>query len=345
MLTAEELLEGPRGRGLCIAVAEQLYGEDWPAWYADNLGGLDIVIEAINDVDATPVSHWRDPMSFADPVEVSVSSAMYWQQPDECDVVAADPGVVAALYPIAEAVADAPASAWWDTPVDLSALRYTSRFDEDENPSLPALTGGRERLDQWHSDAVTHERRTAWTRRGSPAAPITGRWWSVPTPTGLVTTTRPLPGLGSIKLIWEEDSFDQDRAQVWPMTATCTPRVWEIDRPQAWVRLVDEYPLKVTNSRRHDWYHVTGRVGTWRMPDWAAVAADWDAVHLSVAGYLTTATRALPLADGDAATVLAGCDPDQTWWLNDVLTTNADPELWHRADDSDVPVLAWSRST
>ena len=51
------------------------------------------------------------------------------------------------------------------------------------------------------------------------------------------------------------------------------------------------------------------------LPDWRGIADDGDAVHLSVAGYLTTATRMLPLADPASATVLAGCNPHQMWWL------------------------------
>lgn len=97
-------------------------------------------------------------------------------------------------------------------------------------------------------------------------------------------------------------------------------------------------------SRRHDWYRTTGRAGAWCIPDWAAVAQDWDAVHVSVAGYLTTATRALDLADGTTATMLAGWNPDQTWWLTDaVTTTTAQPEHWVNPQDLDGPDFAWRR--
>ncbi len=87
----------------------------------------------------------------------------------------------------------------------------------------------------------------------------------------------------------------------------------------------------------------TGRAGTWLIPDWSAVAADWDAVHVSVAGYLTTATRALPVADGTAATMLAGWNPDQTWWLTDILaTTTPHPaESWHNPEDPDGSDFGW----
>lgn len=345
MLTTDDLLQSPRGRGLCIAVARRLYGEDWPAWYGDHLGRSDVVVQALDNVDPTPVRDWRDPLSFAEDMEFTVGNAMYWQEPPEDDAVAADPDVTAALRPVAAAVVTAPAAAWWDHAVDLAALRYTSRYDADEEPSAPAITGARRRLAGWRTDTINEERRADQELPSDATAPVSGRWWSTPTTANLVTTTRSLPGLGSIQLAWEEDSFGQDRAAIWPLLATRAPRVWEIDRPQAWIRLVDEYPLEVTYSRRHDWYRTTGWVATWRVPDWTAVAADWDAVHLSVAGYLTTATRAHSLADG-AGTVLAGWDPDQTWWLNDVLAPSGPgPESWRRSDHPDAPALGWRRTS
>ena len=91
--------------------------------------------------------------------------------------------------------------------------------------------------------------------------------------------------------------------------------------------------MDVTPARRHDWYRTTGHVGTWFIPDWSAVAEEWDAVHLSVAAYLTIATRALPLARSGAATMLAGWNSDQTWWLTDILGAGAGPPTaWHNEE-------------
>jgi hypothetical protein len=325
-----------------MAVAHRLNEEVWSAWHAGDTAGRDVLIRVLEAVDPTPVYAWRDPLVFLEPMDRSVSNAMYWQPPHEEDVMAADPGVIAALRPVADAVASSPAAAWWSTPVDLAALRYTSLFDDAHPPSRPTLTGARERLHRWRAEMLGDDRAAATDRPADPAAPLSGCWWSTPAMASLITTTRPLPGLGSIELAWEEDSFGQRSALVWPLTTTRVPRVWEIDGPEAWVRLVNRYPLDVTNARRHDWYRTTGRVGTWRIPNWRAVADECDAVHVSVAGYLTTATRALPLADGDSATVLAGWNPDQTWWLTDVLaTTTSQPESWHGADDPSGRDLAW----
>jgi hypothetical protein len=125
-------------------------------------------------------------------------------------------------------------------------------------------------------------------------------------------------GPAGLRLI--EDSLGWDRATVHPVAVPDGSRILELDGPEAWSELCRRYPLDVTASRRHDWYRTTGRgQGVWVQPNWAAVARDADAVHLTVAGYLTTAGRAVPVRDG-VASVLAGWDPDATFWLTGLPT-------------------------
>jgi hypothetical protein len=110
-------------------------------------------------------------------------------------------------------------------------------------------------------------------------------------------------------------------------------RVYEIHGPGQWTALVDRYPLDVSRSRRHNWWRITGWAGRWLIPDYTAVAEDWDAIHVSAAGYLATAGVALRAGD-NARTMLAGWHPDATWWLRDVLSfsSSSTPEVW-RGDD------------
>jgi hypothetical protein len=58
-------------------------------------------------------------------------------------------------------------------------------------------------------------------------------------------------------------------------------------------------------------------------------------VHLTVDSYLSTAGRALTVdvPGAPARTVLAGWDPDATWWLADVLPEPGEPTDWRRRDD------------
>jgi hypothetical protein len=348
VLTADDLLTGPRGRVLCMAVAHRVHQPVRPAWLqaawhpSDESDRADL-LRALAAVDPEPVRAWRDPRMLVEPVGETVSHAMYWQPPHDEEAVTADPAVIAALRPIAAAISSAPATAWWSSGIELTRLRYTGWSDREAD-LLPPLTGASEALGRWREQTLADDRDAARNRPADPAAQYSGHWWSTPAMASLVTTTRPLPGLGSVELAWQEDSFGPREATIWALQPTRPPRVWEIDGPDAWVRLVDRYPLDVTNGRRHDWYKTTGRTGTWCIPDWASVAADWDAVHLSVAGYLTTATRALTLADGEAATMLAGWNPDQAWWLTDALGTDTAAASWLADDDGSGRGRAWRRA-
>ncbi|MDV6266594.1 hypothetical protein [Rhodococcus globerulus] len=49
-------------------------------------------------------------------------------------------------------------------------------------------------------------------------------------------------------------------------------------------------------SRRSVWFDTTGTHCNWLIPDWAAVAEDYDAAHLSLHGYLTTPGIAISLS-------------------------------------------------
>ena len=129
---------------------------------------------------------------------------------------------------------------------------------------------------------------------------LSGEWWSTPEPSLTWATTRSRDGLGALELLLEEDSFDLDHACVWRVRIDGAPRVHEITDPAA--RLVDAYPLQVTASRRGDWYDTTGEYRDWFIPDWPAVAADYDAVHLTVRSYLTTPGTAIPLTDRPGST-------------------------------------------
>jgi hypothetical protein len=348
-LAGDDLLVGPRGRVLCMAVAHRLDREVWSAWLdaAWHLGDAarsEALVRVLDSVDVQPEGGWLDPATFLEPVAEAVGHAMYWQPPHDEDVLAANPKLRAALRPLAAAIAGAPATKWWNSPADLSALRYTGWAVDGS--AAPSLTGAATKLATWREKTVAENLAARINRPTNPEVLYSGTWWSTPTLVSLVSTTRPLAGVGSVELAWHEDSLGLRDALIWPLETIGPPRIWEIDQPQAWVDLVQTYPLDVTEERRDDWQRTTDRSGPWFIPDWEAVAADWDAVPVTVAGYLTTATRALPLADGDGATMLAGWNPDQTWWLNDILrSATTEPERWHNTEGASAPQLNWHHAS
>ena len=344
-LDAAALLEGPRGRHLCLAVAHVLHRPVWSAWLEasrqpSDSARLDELRATLTEVDPAPVLRWDRPLAFADPMDSTVSAAMGWQEPRDEDVVAADPALRDLLAPIADAISRSSAAQWWSTGLDLESLRCTSRYDPDSAGTDPVTAGAAPQLAKWRSDEAEGNRAARAERPDDPNAAWTGHWWSTPTLTDLPSTTRELDGVGSVNLLWEEDSFGQWDAHVWRARTARPPRVYEIDGPETWVDLVRRYPFDVTSSRRQDWYRVTGRDGVWAIPDWEAVSRDFDAVHLSVLGYLRTATRRLEVTP-TASTVLAGWDPDQTWWLTDVLEIVDGPVHWRTDQQSADVLLNW----
>jgi hypothetical protein len=258
----------------------------------------------------------------------AVDLASYWQAPDAEDQVFADEAARAALRPVAEAVVVAagdPGVRWWTQPADAGRQRSTQFLDQSPSPE-PLLTGAADLVAAWLAD-TSEDERSAQDRPEDPAAPYGGRWWSSPAHSGLPVTTRGLPWLGAVGLTLVEDGVGWTSARCWPVAPLDDARVYEIGGPGQWAEFVDRYPLDVSKSRRHDWWRTTGRDGRWLIPDYAAAAADWDAVHVCVAGYLATAGVVIPVGGG-ASTMLAGWDPDATWWLGDVLSRAGPPEEW-----------------
>ena len=193
-----------------------------------------------------------------------------------------------------------------------------------------------ERTANWRpgGSATLAEERSAARRPADPAAIWSGHWWCTPVHSRLAATTRALPGLGAVGLALVEDGSDWTKARCQPVSPRPAARACEITGPDDWAQLAARYPLDVTRSRRHDWWRVTGWTGTWLIPDYTAVAADYDAIHLTVLGYLTTAGRDLPA--GDARTMLAGWDPDTTYWLTDCLAPAGPATCWEQLDDHPV---------
>jgi hypothetical protein len=347
----EDLLLGPRGRHVCFEVVtpydagERL--DRSPAWHnlqfgtgeadAGQLAGELSALVASADLAA--VTATEDEAGLLSYIAEAVTWALYWQPQEDWQRPLATDAVGAVLEPVARAITAAPAARWWPSPLDRGTQQYTQFLSDDGEFDLnpPALTGAADLLARWRSATLEDERQAA-RRPADPAANYSGWWWSAPNLSQLVTTSRSVPGLGALRLSLVEDSLGWGAARCWPLVPPPGARIYEIGGPDDWVGLVARYPLDVTKSRWHDWYKVTGRAGTWLMPDYAAVASDYDGVHLSVGGYLTAAGRAFPVS-GSAATMLAGWDPDLTYWLGDVLEPAGPPVRWEEREEAP---LGWA---
>ena len=344
---ADALLSGPRGRRLCLGLVVDPAAPGWPALtWADGPAGYPVgrfvaddarrsLAAAVATLDLATLAATADPAAFVPALLGAVDSARYWQEPDDTDALLAADDVAAVLRPVAEAVVTAPASAWWAEPL---AVRDQHAVLWEPADAVPRPAGTRPALLAWREHTVADERRAAQERPVDPRAPWSGEWWSTPATAGTVVTTRALPGLlgasgpAPAQLLLVEDELGWQTAGTWPVPVPDWARVLEITAPEDWAGLVGRYPLPVTASRRHDWWRTTGHEGPWAVPDWAAVATEYDAVHLTVDGHLSTAGRALPVPGTDASTVLAGWDPDASWWLTDLFDLGQ-PTRWRRQDD------------
>lgn len=337
-MIGRELLSGPRGRRACLSLLASADPRLWSLARRAEAGSAnpDFIVELADALTAPELLHYArgaSESSLMAALTVSVDAARYWQQPDETDLLLDDPRIRTALIPAADAIASSSEAAWWSTPLEREKQRYVQWMDETPLEP-PALVGAVANLARWRVGARADESRSL-ERPRKLTANSSGEWWSAPVRVPLPTTTRARSTIGAVKLALAEDGFGWEHARVWPLLPSSDCQVFEVTGPDAWAELVGRYPMDVSLSRRHDWWRATGHEGTWLIPDWAGVASDFDAVHLTVFGYLGTAGRALPVRDSH--TVLAGWSPDETYWLADVLTQGGAPEDWCRDQRTSRP--------
>ena len=182
---------------------------------------------------------------------------------------------------------------------------------------------------------------------------------------GLWTVTAPPPEThDSLIAAWEMHPGPITR---WGVPVRPGVRLWTVDRPSDWVRLVEMYPMIA--SRSHLGWELpgpnqhnedTGRltsvegqhalrtvVSRHVLPDWSAVAQDFDGVHLSWAGFLTSEGYVSDLPS-HGVTMLRYWRSERTLWLRDVFgqpeplpapqlsgRVNGTIGLESRGDDSD----------
>jgi hypothetical protein len=233
------------------------------------------------------------------------------------------PGLESALERIAAHIAASPSMSWWSGPVESEQWSVQFTDSDFEIPSRPPAD---EALHLWQEQEIENERTAIRERPVDLTANVSGEWWSKP-PWALITSTRALQGLGPVGLWLVEDGFGWKQADTHRVDYDGTPRVWEITGAESWAELCRSYSLDVTATRRHDWFRTTGRNGRWVIPDWKQVSREFDAVHLSVSAYLSSAGRSIHV-DGNAASVTAGWNPDENYWLTDVSSEHSTRTSW-----------------
>lgn len=212
-----------------------------------------------------------------------------------------------------------------------AARRVVAETIADEFGELLHLPAALARQEWWHSDRTfepPYDRKFVDFSRvyGNGEFPWAGLW----------TVTDPPPGIHD-RLIDAWELFPGPISR-WRLPARDDAKIWRIDCPQDWVDLVDRYPreapgphsgweLPGPNQHVGDIEHllatpgqhaaravVTGHV----LPDWGRVRRDYDGVHLTWAGFITTEGRVVELSDG-SVTMLRYWASERTLWLDDVF--------------------------
>ncbi|MDI9913767.1 hypothetical protein [Rhodococcus sp. IEGM 1379] len=328
------MLNSPRGRDFCANIGFACSNDERKSGYNRQRTPSDVLDDLAN-VDVRAIAQLSE-IEMLDELAGAVDVARYWQPPDEDDLIFAAPEVITVLRPIAQAILESPHTSWWTESVDLVNQRVVQKFESiPDSPAEPLrIRHFGDGLERWHEHMLDYEAQFVEYVKADPDRNIGGEWWSIPAADGVYDTTRERDGVGAMELMLEEDSPGWGYPRVWPVRVHGAPRVYEITCPADWAHLVDAYPLAVPASRRFVWHDTTGEHHNWFVPDWTAVVTDYDAVHLTMVGYLTTPGIAIPLTEHSGATVLAGWNPDVTYWLcSDFITIGDTMTEWRRSLD------------
>ena len=188
------LLQGPRGRRLCLELAMQLDPDVqtaafWLAYELDRGSGTSRVLltaSSCGDIAAPPspplpgeLAARLASLNFAglnselmqQALERSVDTARYWQEPDGEDVLAELPVITAALSTVAEQLLAAPGIQWYWQPrrVEQWAIDWKSADDPAPLPKNPQQT-----LTEWGRKERAEEQRAARELPHDPRANVSG---------------------------------------------------------------------------------------------------------------------------------------------------------------------------
>ncbi len=211
-----------------------------------------------------------------------------------------------------------PAAAWWFAPLDRNAQEWIGATGAAP-PQVVGAAGVKSPPDDWERYAQKPRGGVVTsTLVSAQALPAESVQWS-----SALAALRYFSG--------DYDEGDPPLVRVRLCVSPDTP-IFEVYGPQDWHALCVRYPAQ----------DETGRL----VPDWGAVAADWDAVHLTLGGILTADQVRVESAAGWSE--LRFAEFEQTRWLRwrfagierlPDITQLLDPPLWLPTPPAlDVPI-------
>lgn len=356
---AELLLAGPRGRRFLLefALASELarnpVRSEGSFGYAATLAarnlasghngtgawfGWNAVVPQQSEGSLAEVAQRLEALELPEPTPVLIrkalvtatSTAQYWQAPEAEDALAAIPKMYAGLRCIADHVVDSTVTAWWWTPVAVSE-QQSVHWEGTRTRGAAHLP--REALLANRNHQRAAEQAALQERAAHPDVKWSGEWWSRP-PDTVPSSTRLLNDGTPAGLWFVEDPLGWEHAESVELVAPESASVFEISSAADWAELCARFPLEVTAQKWNDWGRSTSGSARWVIPDWSQVASCYDAVHLQVGAYLACAGRAIRLDESsESSSVIAGWNPDETYWLSPVLASDDQSRQWTLEDD------------
>jgi len=227
----------------------------------------------------------------------------------ELDAVSALEIVGTALRPVAEALVASPASSWW-----------WHAFDSERQVAICSPLG---KSPPRGSDVTRYSRLAMQSvmkyrpRLSDAFSPATGIWSSVPrSREALRTCLNPPNQLPPTDVFLGEDPLDGGFT-VWSCVLVPEARVYEINTPGDWKNLVENYSMVESVGYRPDFERVSGITGPWVIPNWLAVAEEWDALYVSIEGFLSSNGLVQEVSSGYS--MLSGSIPCEVSWFRDQL--------------------------
>ena len=253
----------------------------------------------------------------------SIQEAVYWGPPLSSTLVAETASLDDALLSLAQGLTDAGSVADAFTPEVGQAT-----FEGQWTPQRVSVTDWRR---AWERDDDAFRRlrnRRRWLA-GQRRSPLAGAWWSAPL--GLPCTSDLwLGGVPALQYTLEDDPGGTDAVS--RMVGSEPASTLVISDASVWTQLVADFPLVITPVVADGWGQAFGRDGEWAIPDWAKVAAKWDAVWLPLGVYLACAGQMLEVGPS-TATAIAGFAAGTTYWLTEEPQLLPAVSRWARDED------------
>ena len=223
---------------------------------------------------------------------------------------------------LGRAILERPEVGWWFAPMDRKAQTWAeSQYGLRADMNVPTLH-------KFNPPSATPL--TYWEQRTNKSESGLYTWTSFESNSSFLTAMDISDVRGRDELTM---AFEFPVKQ-WRLRVSDAARVYEINGAADWHRLCVEYPARsardssdpeeshnegwalyplATLPRDADGQDFATDMERWLTPNWSAVAADWDGVHLTLGGLLTA--EKVRVASAAGWSMLRFWDMEQTMWL------------------------------